>query len=306
MKILVLADQGARVDDLVADLERSGHNVVVAGGRAVAAAVLGSVGPAAMLAVSEDPVEARRFLVGLPGGEGLPVLALPADAGVDEVSLVVGALTGTLGPPRAPAPHGGPATLPPPLPQAALRRPPVTVGVRPAVGAHVAPAPPQTVTVEQPPAPRGSDGERADVTPAPRAPSASPDPGAATSTAPAPVGVAPPTPEPMERLPAVSGAARARELVDAALEHARRGTYFDLLGLDTGATAGAVRQRVDALAEVLRGGAQGAAPELRAAARELARALDDAWYVLGDDELRSRYAAAIARSESGAPSPRRT
>lgn len=302
MKVVVLADRGARVDEVVAELERAGHKAVVAGGRGVIATVIRAVQPAALLAVADDPVASREFLSGIEGAAGLPLLALPSMAGADEVSLIVGALTGQLG--AAPAPlEPAPAAEPPRERRHAEAAQPVDVRSAP--------------LAERAPTPAGPHASRSDRSAARiKQPALPIDILTPPVERPAPpLGrAAPPRGREAEPLDPPGSAAMAaqggatRELVRVALEQARTGSYFDLLGLEPGATAAAVRQRVQAMTEALRHERMPGQvdAELEGGLREVGRALDDAWYVLGDDDLRSRYAAAIARAAADGPATQRT
>lgn len=276
MKVLVLAD-GVRADRVVQELERAGHKAVVAGGRSVVVTIIRAVRPDALLGVSDDPASTRDFLGAVEGAGGLPVLALASLAAADEVALVVAALAGHAGAVRS----EGAARVGP------VRAEPSRVEPQRAGPLGAAPGLPVT----PPPVPRVS-AQAPHVTPP--APPERPLRHGRPVVGPAGVG----TPE--RRATGPDGDA-TRELVRVALEQARVGTYFDLLGLAPGATPEVIRQRVAAMTAALRPERipRPLDAELVRALGEVGRALDDALYVLGDEELRPRYAAAITRSSAG-------
>lgn len=277
MKVVVLAE-GVRADRVVQELERAGHRAVVAGGRGVVATIIRAVRPGALLGVSDDPASTRDFLGAVEGAGGLPVLALASLAAADEVALVVAALAG----------HAGAVGA-----EGAARVDPVRAEpphVEPQRAGPLGAAPGRPVT--PPPVPRVS--AQAPRVTTPSAPPEGPQQHGGPVARPAGVGTA-------DRRATGPDSDATRELVRVALEQARVGTYFDLLGLAPGATPEVIRQRVAAMTVALRPeripGPLDA--ELVRALGEVGRALDDALYVLGDEELRPRYAAAITRSSAG-------
>ena len=92
-----------------------------------------------------------------------------------------------------------------------------------------------------------------------------------------------------------------RDRILAKLQQVRNASYYDVLELDSGATSATVRARHEALA--------GAFSPERFAGRvgetfeehlcEIASGLDDAYYVLGDDDLRQAYRAALLNADQG-------
>jgi hypothetical protein len=233
-------------------------------------AVLGSARPDALLAVSADPAAARAWLVEVAAG--LPVLSLPADAERDEVALVIGALTGAF----ETAGDAGAAAA----------------DVE-AAGASVVPLHAWVEVESELPESRIEGGASSDESAgvAPEAPRAvAEQPGAAEE---------PPVVDPVAAaIPEVGTALQASPesaLILAKLEEVRSGSYFDVLGLEPGATSQAVHARYETLARAFSAerfeGRVGATFEEHL--REIGRGLFDAVYVLGDDDLRARYAAAL-------------